>query len=146
MDASNMTPNRRDLLQMAGMLGALPLQAADNDKLPPLIGSIVDEKQARIRQHPFGEHRLYFQGTTANGRTASAGSVWVKPGMEPHPPHQHPEDEFQVIVEGNGEMLLDGKVTPAGPGTMMYCAGNKVHGVRNTGSTPMVIYYCQWQA
>jgi hypothetical protein len=88
MDASNMTPNRRDLLQMAGMLGALPLQAADNDKLPPLIGAIVDEKQARIRQHPFGEHRLYFQGTTAHGRTASAGSVWVKPGMEPHPPHQ----------------------------------------------------------
>ena len=26
------------------------------------------------------------------------------------------------------------------------CAGGKVHGVHNTGETPMVIYYCQWQA
>jgi quercetin dioxygenase-like cupin family protein len=130
---------------MAGMFGALPLMAAE-DTPPRLTDSIVDETQAKTHAYPFGEHRLYFHGTTANGRTASAGSVWVKPGMEPHPPHQHPEDEFQVIVEGTGEMLLDGKLTKAGPGTMMYCAGNKVHGVRNTGSTPMVIYYCQWQA
>jgi len=140
-----MPPHRRDLLQIAGLLGALPLLAAE-DTEPRLIDSIVDQAHARINPHPFGEHRLYFHGTTANGRTASAGSVWVKPGMEPHPPHQHPEDEFQVIVEGTGEMLLDGKLTPAGPGAMMYCAGGKLHGVRNTGSTPMVIYYCQFQA
>ena len=130
---------------MAGLLGALPLIAAEGAP-PGLVNSIVDAKQAKLNPHPWGEHRLYFQGTTANGRTASAGSVWVKPGMEPHPPHQHPEDEFQVIVEGTGEMLLDGKLTPAGPGTMMYCAGGKVHGVHNSGDTPMVIYYCQWQA
>jgi quercetin dioxygenase-like cupin family protein len=140
-----MTPNRRDLLQIAGMFGAFPLMAAEGTPAS-LIDSIVDAQQAKLNPHPWGEHRLYFQGTTANGRTASAGSVWVKPGMEPHPPHQHPEDEFQVIVEGTGEMLLDGKLTKAGPGTMMYCAGGKVHGVHNTGDTPMVIYYCQWQA
>jgi len=140
-----MSPNRRDLLQFAGLFGALPLMAADG-AAPRLVDSIVDEAHAKINPHPFGDPRLYFQGTTANGRTASAGSVWVKPGMEPHPPHQHPEDEFQVIVEGTGEMLLAGKLTKACPGTMMYCPGGKVHGVHNSGDTPMVIYYCQWQA
>jgi len=146
MDVNHMTPNRRDLLQMASMLGALPLSGAVGDPPHPLTGAIVDDKAASIHPYPWGEHRLYFQGTTANGRTASAGSVWVKPGMEPHPPHQHPEDEFQVLVEGAGEMLLDGKTTPVGPGAMMYTPGNQLHGVRNTGSTPMVIYYCHWQA
>ena len=140
-----MSPNRRDLFQLAGVFGALPLLAAEGTA-PHLIDSIVDDKHAKLNPYPWGDHRLYFHGTTANSRTASAGSVWVKPGQEPHPPHQHPEDEFQVIVEGTGEMLLDGKLTPAGPGTMMYCAGGKIHGVRNTGTTPMVIYYCQWQA
>lgn len=130
---------------MAGMFGALPMMAAEGPP-PHLIDSIVDQANAKIHPYPWGDHRLYFQGATAQGRTASAGSVWVKPGMEPHPPHQHPEDEFQVIVEGTGEMLLDGKLTKAVVGTMMYCAGGKIHGVRNTGDTPMVIYYCQWQA
>ena len=140
-----MSPNRRDLLQTAALFGALPLLAAENSQ-PRLIDSILDEAQVKANPHPFGEHWLYFHGTTASGRTASAGSVRVKPGMEPHPPHKHPEDEFQVIVEGSGEMYLDGKTTRAGPGTMMYCAGNTLHGVKNTGDTPMVIYYFQWQA
>lgn len=113
---------------------------------PRIADSIVHQQQAQRHPYDWGDHYLYFHGTTANGRTASAGSVWVKPGMEPHPPHRHAEDEFQVIVEGTGEMLLEGKLTPAGPGTMMYCAGNQLHGVKNTGDTPMVIYYCQWQA
>ena len=113
---------------------------------PRISDSIVHQRQAQRNPHEWGDHFLYFHGTTANGRTASAGSVWVKPGMEPHPPHRHTEDEFQVIVEGTGEMLLEDKVTPAGPGTMMYCAGNQLHGVKNTGETPMIIYYCQWQA
>jgi len=130
---------------MASLFSALPLLGAETAPVG-LVDSIVDAKKAKLNPYPWGEHRLYFHGTTANGRTASAGSVWVKPGMEPHPPHQHPEDEFQVIVEGTGEMLLDGKLTPAGPGTMMYCVGGKIHGVHNSGSTPMVIYYCQWQA
>jgi hypothetical protein len=27
----------------------------------------------------------------------TAGSLRLKPGMEPHPPHTHPEEEFMLI-------------------------------------------------
>ena len=146
MDVNHMTPNRRDLLHIAGMFGALPLAAAAADSPHPLTGAIVDEKAAAIHPYPWGEHRLYFQGTTANGRTASAGSVWVKPGMEPHPPHQHPEEEFMVVTEGSGEISVEGKVTKVGPGSMMYCAAGKLHGIRNTGKGPLLFYFYKWKA
>jgi hypothetical protein len=29
---------------------------------------------------------------------------------------------------------------------MMYCAGNKLHGIKNTGKTPLLFYYFKWKA
>ena len=29
---------------------------------------------------------------------------------------------------------------------MMYCAANKVHGIVNTGKSPMTFYYYKWKA
>ena len=33
-----------------------------------------------------------------------------------------------------------------GPGTMMYCAAGKSHGIKNTGKTPLLFYFYKWQA
>ena len=38
-----------------------------------------------------------------------------------------------VITEGTGEITVEGKITKVGPGTMMYCAAGKLHGIVNTG-------------
>jgi mannose-6-phosphate isomerase-like protein (cupin superfamily) len=76
----------------------------------------------------------------------TAGSLLLKPGMTPHPPHQHPEEEFMVITEGSGEIVLDGKTYPVRPGAMMYCAANKTHGIVNTGKTPLLFYFYKWKA
>jgi hypothetical protein len=29
---------------------------------------------------------------------------------------------------------------------MMYCAANKMHGIVNTGKTPMLFFYYKWKA
>jgi hypothetical protein len=29
---------------------------------------------------------------------------------------------------------------------MMYCAGGRLHGVTNTGKTPMLFYFYKWKA
>jgi quercetin dioxygenase-like cupin family protein len=76
----------------------------------------------------------------------TAGSLLLKPGQEPHPPHKHPEEEFMVVTEGNGEILVNGKKTQVGPGSMMYCEGNQLHGVKNTGTKPLLFYFYKWQA
>jgi len=75
----------------------------------------------------------------------TAGSLRLKPGMSPHPPHQHPEEEFMVITEGSGEIVVDGKTTKVAAGSMMYCAAGKLHGIVNTGKVPLLFYFYKWK-
>jgi mannose-6-phosphate isomerase-like protein (cupin superfamily) len=135
---------RRDLFQLmsAGMLASLAIPAragklTDATKLPAA---------AKVSQESFGSVRVYFDGPTDQLKAMTAGSVKLNAGMEPHPPHQHPEEEIMVVSEGTGDIVVDGKVTPAVPGTMMYCAANKLHGIKNTGKSPLLFYYFKWKA
>src|SRR5216683_270691 len=75
----------------------------------------------------------------------TAGSLRLKPGMSPHAPHQHPEEEFMVITEGAGEISIDGKVTKVSPGSMMYCAAGTLHGIVNTGKDALLFYFYKWK-
>src|SRR5579862_2518520 len=135
---------RRDLLKIAGLNALAALSAASTPgKLPDIT---IDAKDAKLSREPFGDLRVYFEGPTDQIRSMTAGSLLLKPGMSPHPPHQHPEEEFMVVTEGRGEIVVDGKVSKVGPGSMMYCAGNKVHGVKNTGATPLLFYFYKWRA
>ena len=58
-------------------------------------------------------------GPTDQVQSMTAGSLRLKPGMSPHPPHQHPEEEFMVITEGSGEITVAGKKTSVAPGLIM---------------------------
>jgi cation diffusion facilitator family transporter len=119
----------------------------DNPKtMPKLFDVVLDPATAKFTQEPFGDHYLYFDGPTNELSVMVAGSLRLKPGASPHPPHQHPEEEFLLVTEGTGEILVDGKINKVGPGSMMYCQGNALHGIENTGSEPMLFYYYKWKA
>jgi mannose-6-phosphate isomerase-like protein (cupin superfamily) len=89
---------------------------------------------------------IYYNGPTDQLSGVSAGACVLDPGMSPHPPHQHPEEELLIIGEGTGEIECDGKITEVGAGAMMYCAGNTQHGITNTGKVPMTFYWSKWVA
>jgi cation diffusion facilitator family transporter len=116
------------------------------DKMNKLFDVVLDPTTARLTKEPFGDHYLYFDGPTDELSKMVAGSVRLAPGTSPHPPHQHPEEEFLLITEGTGEILVAGKKTAVGPGSMMYCEGNALHGIENTGAAPMLFYYYKWKA
>ena len=139
-----MSPHRRDLLQLTALLGVLPLASAADTSVQ-LADSVVDSSHARLQSAAFGEVRTYFDGGTSQARSATAGSVRLKPGMEPHPPHRHIEDEFLIVAEGTGEISIEDQVTKAGSGDVAFFRGNKLHGIRNTGSVPMVFYFFKWR-
>jgi mannose-6-phosphate isomerase-like protein (cupin superfamily) len=137
-------PNRRELLLLSAMpaIGALAATSGPA-KLPNIT---MDPAKAKLDRQPFGDLRIYFDGPTDQLHSITAGSLQLKPGMSPHAPHQHPEEEFMVITEGSGEIIVDGKTTKVGPGTMMYCGANKVHGIKNTGTQPLLFYFYKWRA
>ncbi len=111
-----------------------------------LFDVVMDPLAARVFEEPFGLHWLYFEGPTNELSVMVAGSVHLHPGASPHPPHQHPEEEFLLVTEGSGEITVGGKMTEAAAGSMMYCDGGTLHGIENTGSSPMRFYYYKWLA
>jgi quercetin dioxygenase-like cupin family protein len=100
----------------------------------------------RTEHQAFGDNTVYFEGKTAQLKSMTAGSMLLKPGQEPHPPHQHPDEEILLITEGTGTILVHGKETSVHPGSMMYCEGNHLHGVKNTSAAPMRFFYLKWLA
>jgi mannose-6-phosphate isomerase-like protein (cupin superfamily) len=133
---------RRDLWKTAAGAAMMPFAAANGAMLPNVT---LDPDKARLQKEPFGDLRIYFEGPTDQLKSMTAGSLLLKAGMTPHAPHQHPEEEFMVITEGSGEISMDGKITRVGPGSMMYSAGGKLHGIVNTGKTPLLFYFYKWQ-
>lgn len=119
------------------------LEAASAPHLPD---QVIEASSAKISHETFGDLRVFFEGSTAQMKSVTAGSLMLHPGMEPHPPHQHPEEEFMVVTEGTGEILVGGKKVKVGPGAMMYCEANRLHGVKNTGSKPLLFYYYKFLA
>jgi mannose-6-phosphate isomerase-like protein (cupin superfamily) len=135
-------PKRRDILRWAAGANAAALFAAGPGKLPD---TVIDPSRARLTREPFGELRIYFEGPTDKLGWMTAGSLLLKGGMSPHPPHQHPEEEFLLITEGAGEVTIAGTVTKVGPGSMLYCAADKLHGITNTGKAPLLFYFWKWK-
>lgn len=130
-------PNRRDLFTLAALA---PLARAG--QLPDVT---LSPDQAKLKREPFGEHRVYFEGATGQVRSMTAGRLILNAGASPHPPHEHPEEEFLLVTEGAGEISIGGQAVKVGPGSMMYCGANKVHGIVNTGRGKMTFFYYKWQ-
>ena len=136
---------RRTILPLAG-LPFVPAAAAPAAGLPKWPNMIFDPAKAKKIPAASGDLRIYHEGPTDMLKSMTAGSLRLKAGMSPHPPHQHPDEEFMLVTEGTGEIELEGQSVKVGPGSMMYCAGNKLHAIKNTGKTPLLFYFYKWIA
>jgi len=140
-------PRRRELLQLtgAGLLAFVTRAGLNAASEPKLENITLEPGQAKVTHEPFGDLAIYFSGPTGQLQSMTAGSLRLKPGMSPHPPHHHPEEEFMVVTEGTGEILVDGKTKNVAAGSMMYCGAGKLHGVVNTGKAPLLFYFYKWK-
>ena len=134
--------DRRTLLEtMAGVLAASTiLQAVEVQSV------LLNPAQVQPETHSFGSQRIYFNGSTAGLKSLVAGSLVLKPGEQPHPPHTHADEEILLVTEGTGQITMNGKASNVGPGALMYVIPNYLHGIRNTGTGPLTFYFFKWIA
>ena len=116
--------------------------AAEQGQLPSLV---IDPANAKLTHENYGDLRIYFDGPTGQLRALTVGSLALKAGMVPHPPHQHPEEEIMLVTEGAGEITVEGKAYAAAPGSMMYCGGQGMHGI-TAGPHGLTFYFYKWKA
>ena len=129
-----MANQERNVVSASTTAAKLPDGVVDLDALGP--SDLVDG--CRVFTH--------YNGPTDQLSGMCAGMCVLEPGASPHPPHRHPEEEFLIIASGTGEIECAGKTTEVGPGAVMYCAGDVLHGVKNTGKVPMTFYWSKWLA
>lgn len=90
---------------------------------------------------PGAKAYVHFNGPTTQLAALASGLVTLEPGAQPHPPHQHPEEEIMIVGEGTGEFFINGAATQVKVGDMVFAESNVLHGVRNTGKTRMTFYF-----
>jgi mannose-6-phosphate isomerase-like protein (cupin superfamily) len=110
-----------------------------------LVSLVIDPGNAKLTHESYGDLRIYFDGPTGQLRALTVGSLALKAGMVPHPPHQHPEEEIMLVTEGAGEITVGGQTYAAAPGSMMYCGGQGMHGI-TAGPHGLTFYFYKWKA
>jgi quercetin dioxygenase-like cupin family protein len=129
------------------LLGIFALASASVDaKSAGIPDTLFNMETAKTEKHPFGELTVFCDGSTAQLKSLVIGTLLLYAGQEPHPPHQHPEEEIMIVTEGQGTILVGGKNSSVGPGSVMYAEGNALHGVKNTSDKPLRFYYMKWSA
>ena len=51
------------------------------------------------------------------------------------PKHSHPWPHINYVIEGKGEIMIEGEVNPVEAGSYAYIPANSLHQFRNTGDT-----------
>ena len=128
------------------MSEAAPITHIDTITDAPSLadGVIAAESLPAVGDAPGATAYVHLNGPTEHLSTLCAGMCVLDPGASPHPPHRHPEEETMIVAIGTGVIEVDGVSTSVGPGAMMYCAANTLHGIVNTGDTPMTFYFSKW--
>ena len=81
---------------------------------------------------------VFVDSATSNG-ASSAILHYAPPGGGP-PPHSHTnEDETFTVIEGEFEILADGKWHPLAKGEIAYGPRGNTHTFRNSGKTPGIL-------
>ena len=142
-----MTKREFTLVGITILIMCIPMAIiAHRNQKPELPSTAFDHAAVTTVKTKVGEKRQFCDAPTKTLDQLEIHETTLNPGEMAHPPHQHPEEEFMVVTEGTGEIVIDGKTTKVGPGSMMYSAAGKLHGIVNTGKTPLLFYFYKWKA
>ncbi|CAN5479353.1 cupin domain-containing protein [soil metagenome] len=94
-------------------------------------------------RHPFNpdsEMKMARLGDQTGMKRVLTNLVRLPPGKESFIAHSHAvEEEFIFILEGAGEVTLDGEAHAVGPGDFIgFPTDGVVHGFRNTGTSDLL--------
>jgi quercetin dioxygenase-like cupin family protein len=141
-----MAANRSALLALAVLCASAAAIALAQSKAHALGSAAFAWDKIAERTTPTGSARKFFQAPTALLGELECHVTTLNPGQDPHPPHQHPEEELYIIKEGTVEVLINGERTQVGAGSVVFAAANQPHGIRNAGATQATYHVIKWKA
>ena len=113
---------------------------------PDQPSQIVTQAEAKAEKGDGYVFYSYFTKPTFGTQDALTGVAVIEPGKEIHPPHIHAEEEYLMVIEGEGVWSLKDKDIPAKAGDILYAAPWDSHGIRNTGKVPLKFVVMKWHS
>ena len=91
------------------------------------------EERARFAAEGMGKSDLVI------GEQMFAGLNAFEPGQH-HEPHTHCDrDKVYVVLEGRGEVTVEGRTEIVGPGDVAFARAGAIHGMLNPGPDRLVV-------
>jgi quercetin dioxygenase-like cupin family protein len=141
-----LTIKRRDVvvafIAIALTLGVIGIKAQTN----VMQSTAFDWEKIAAKQTDVGSVRQFFRNPTVTLDELECHVTTLKPGLQSHPPHQHPNEELVIIREGTVEVLSNGEWKKVGPGSVIFNASNQLHALKNVGTTPAVYHVINWKS
>jgi quercetin dioxygenase-like cupin family protein len=111
---------------------------------PVMHSSVFDWEKMNEQMTKVGAKRQVLDTPVATLDRLECHITTVNPGEEPHPPHQHPEEELMLLKEGTLDVLQNDKRQRVGPGSVIFNSSNELHGFKNVGDTPATYFVVKW--
>ncbi len=89
-----------------------------------------------IRPTPVGQRRDVVDRSTATLVRFESHVSTLNAGNASHQPHRHAQEEFIILKEGLLDVHINGRLTRAHPGAILFFAANDYHSVTNAGDKP----------
>ncbi len=132
---------QRFYLLIVSLIVAFSVNAGDQNQIST---AVVTAKAAKEESFEWGKLRTYYAGESYSSKDALTAVAIINPGMEIHPPHVHSEEEYLMVLEGEGTWTVKGKDFTAHAGDMLYAAPWDEHGIKNTGKSPLSFVVFKW--
>ncbi len=116
---------------MATGVGFADVAAGRSDVMLP--SKIYEFQQLPVHQASDHASRPVFDGETHAGVPIELHETELAPGGMPHPSHHHVSEEIFMVRDGLLEVVIDGKSSRIGAGSVAYIASNVEHSIRNVG-------------
>jgi mannose-6-phosphate isomerase-like protein (cupin superfamily) len=126
--------SRRDLAFLAPAVAAAQTQPKQAAAPKPMLTSKV-YKFEDLPAKPNGENvgRAVFDGKTHADYPLELHMTELGPGMAPHAPHKHVNEEVLMLRFGQLDVTIEGVTTRATAGSIVYVNSNELHGWVNPG-------------
>ena len=124
--------SRRDLTLLLPALAAAQTKQAPADK-PVLSTRIYQFADLPVKANGENQGRAVFDGKTHAAYPVELHITDLGPGMAPHPPHHHINEEVLMLRSGQLDVTIEGVTTRVTAGSVIYVNGGEEHGWKNPG-------------
>lgn len=125
---------RRDLALLAPAMATAQTAPKKQAAPKPVLTSKV-YKFEDLPAKPNGENvgRAVFDGKTHADYPLELHMTELGPGMAPHAPHHHVNEEVLMLRYGQLDVTIEGVTSRATAGSIIYVNSNEEHGWKNPG-------------